>query len=96
MEIREDDDLEGLNELLALGPVILDGYTLCGSGCSAPNPTTGACPATTTCKGPCSCHLFGRSALDPPQDPNSWKHKANPGVPHAPIAGQVYRCFCVK
>jgi hypothetical protein len=94
---RGDED-EGIEELFAeltRRRAKLDGYILCGPGCSAPHPTTGAC-GTNACATGCGCHLFARAKGDPPQDPGSWKHKAKPGIPHAPIAGQVYRCFCVK
>ena len=95
MERREDDDLDDLFKAAALGPVILDGHTLCGPGCSAPNPTTGAC-ANAPCRPGCNCHLYSRDEDDSPQNPGSWKHEKGPGLPHVPIIGRVYRCFCVK
>ena len=93
---EREDDVSELFERAGRSATYLDGYRLCGPGCPQPA-ADGSCASHSDCTSRgCDCHLFARSALDPPQDPDSWKHKADPGEPHSDIAGQVYRCFCVE
>lgn len=97
MQQREEDDLSALYERAAAGEVLIDGYRLCGPGCSSPDPADNSCKDHQDCvdRG-CHCHLFSRDEDAPPQDPDSWKHRAKPDEPHDDVRGQVFRCFCVK
>ena len=94
---RHTDDVTALYALAKKDHTYLDKYRLCGTGCTPPDPKDGSCKNERNCTDKkCACHLFARKETDPPQNPDSWKHKADPGKPHAPREGYVYRCFCVE
>jgi hypothetical protein len=84
--------------------MVLDGvYNVCGSGCTLrDNIVEGQkevvwCMHDNACvaKG-CDCHLFSSDLNDPPQDPDSWRHEAEPAEKIQKDNNRAYHCFCVK
>jgi hypothetical protein len=85
------------------GMVLDDSYTVCGSGCWLRDKIVEGQKAEVWCMNdsPCvaiggECHLFSRGLDDPPQDPDSWMHVAEPGQKVQKDNTQAYHCFCVQ
>jgi hypothetical protein len=86
-----------------VGMVLDTSYTLCGPGCSLRDKIVEGQKEEVWCMNDspcvargCECHLFSRGLDDPPQDPDSWKHVAEPGQKMQKDNTQAYHCFCVQ
>jgi len=80
-------------------PTIIDGYRFCGPGCNRPGEGSGDiwCVTAKPCeKRGCACHLFSRDKDASPQDPDSWRHEADPRHKIPKGDDRIYRCFCVE
>jgi hypothetical protein len=86
-----------------VGMVLDTSYTICGSGCWLRDKIVEGQKEEVWCVNDspcatlgCECHLFSRDLDESPQDPDSWKHVAEPGQKMQKDNTQAYHCFCVK